>query len=68
MADWNGVFDYDDADTCPTCDGEEFIFERFDGQCLDSDVGCDLCTRPCPTCCKHLIAPVTTLPTPTGEA
>jgi hypothetical protein len=56
--------DYDDADTCPTCDGEEFIFECFDGQCLDNEVGCDLCTRACPTCNRKVVAPDVQLPAP----
>lgn len=32
---------------CPVCGGEGFVFECFDGFCLDADVGCDDCTRPC---------------------
>lgn len=57
MTDWQGVPDYDDDDTCPQCGGEEFVFECFDGQCADCDVGCDDCTVPCPTCNRKAIPP-----------
>lgn len=38
----------DDIDEkCPTCGGEGFTFDCFDGCCADAEVGCDDCTRPC---------------------
>ncbi len=37
-------------DGCPCCGGEGFIFDCFDGFCLDADIGCDDCTRRCPEC------------------
>lgn len=39
-------FDYEDGE-CPICGGEGFVFECFDGFCLDADIGCDDCTHPC---------------------
>lgn len=43
----------DDDGTCWRCGGDGFIFECFDGFCLDADVGCDDCTRPCPICSRR---------------
>lgn len=40
------------GDECPICGGEGFVFDCFDGCCLDADVGCDDCTRPC-ECNRH---------------
>ncbi len=41
--------EYDELE-CPECGGEGFVFGCFDGCCLDADIGCDDCTRPCPVC------------------
>lgn len=41
--------DLDDGD-CPYCGGEGYTFDCFDGCCLDADIGCDDCTRPCSMC------------------
>ena len=43
---------FDDDNDCPTCGGEGFIFDCFDGFCLDADIGCDDCTRSCPDCAQ----------------
>lgn len=48
-------FDYDDGE-CPTCGGEGFVFECFDGCCLDADIDCDDCTRQC-SCQKRSASP-----------
>lgn len=40
---------YDD-DECPSCGGEGFISNCFDGFCADAEVGCDDCTVICPEC------------------
>lgn len=37
-------------DECPVCGGEGFIFDCFDGCCIDAEIGCDDCTSPCPEC------------------
>lgn len=52
MSDAGHLSDYDDYDTddCWYCGGDGFVFECFDGFCLDADVGCDDCTRECPEC------------------
>jgi hypothetical protein len=44
--------DYDTEDECSLCGGDGFVFECFDGCCLDCDIGCDDCTHPCPECSK----------------
>jgi hypothetical protein len=36
----------EDSD-CPTCGGEGFTFDCFDGCGADADMGCDDCIRPC---------------------
>ncbi len=51
-------FDYDPPDTedmiddgeCPNCGGEGVVYDCIDGQCLDADIGCDLCARKCDWC------------------
>lgn len=47
--------DYED-DECPVCGGEGFVFDCFDGCCLDADIGCDDCTRTC-DCQKRQASP-----------
>ncbi len=47
--------DFDDE--CPTCGGEGFVFECFDGCCEDCDIGCDDCEHRCPTCTKRPASP-----------
>ena len=45
--------DYDDEwdnIDCWNCDGDGYVFECFDGFCLDAEIGCDLCTRQCDVC------------------
>lgn len=43
--------DYDDdPGDCFECGGEGFVFDCFDGFCVDAESGCDDCTRPCPEC------------------
>lgn len=37
-------------DDCPQCGGSGFIFDCIDGQCLDAEIGCDLCTQRCDYC------------------
>lgn len=51
-----GDYDWDDG-SCPRCGDDGFVFECIDGCCLDADVGCDLCTRPCPECSPRPAAP-----------
>ena len=36
-------------DDCPYCE-DGFVWECFDGQCLDAEIGCDLCAKPCEFC------------------
>lgn len=47
--------EYDEGE-CPVCGGEGFVFDCFDGCCLDADYGCDDCTRPC-GCQKQQASP-----------
>ncbi len=42
--------DYDDYSDCWQCGGEGFIFDCFDGFCLDAEIGCDMCTKRCDVC------------------
>lgn len=51
--DW---FDYAADLECSRCGGEGFVFECLDGCCLDADVGCDICTRPCPECRRRALS------------
>lgn len=41
------------GEDCWYCGGEGVTFDCFDGFCLDSDVGCEDCTRDCPECRTH---------------
>lgn len=41
---------FDDDDGCPNCDGSGFIYDCFDGLCLDADAGCDKCEIRCDLC------------------
>ena len=43
----------DDNGECWRCGGEGYVFECFDGYCLDAEVGCDDCTRRCPECVRR---------------
>lgn len=36
-------------DDCPYCE-DGFVSDCIDGFCLDAEIGCDLCTRPCEFC------------------
>jgi len=42
--------DYDYAPDCGQCGGTGFTFECIDGQCIDAEIGCDMCTGPCEYC------------------
>lgn len=37
-------------DDCPHCGGEGVIYDCIDGQCLDAEIGCDLCSQNCDYC------------------
>lgn len=39
-----------DDEECPTCSGDGFIFDCFDGFCVDAEIGCEECTSVCPDC------------------
>jgi len=53
--------DYGDGE-CWYCGGDGFVFECFDGFCLDADVGCDDCTRECLECRRRAaVAQINTL-------
>lgn len=46
--------DYDDdPGDCIECGGEGFVWDCFDGFCVDAESGCDDCTRPCPECARN---------------
>ena len=48
-------YDYDDHDDnrdCYQCGGEGFVWDCFDGFCVNAEDGCDDCTRPCPECAR----------------
>lgn len=49
--------DYDDYDDdpgdCYECGGEGFVWDCFDGFCVNAEDGCDDCTRPCPECARR---------------
>lgn len=52
--------DHFDSDECWQCGGEGYVFDCWDGCCIDADVGCDDCTRPCDICApskKTVMAP-----------
>jgi hypothetical protein len=40
----------DDPGECGNCGGSGVVHDCIDGQCLDSDEGCDLCERRCDWC------------------
>lgn len=41
--------DYDDdPGECWNCGGEGFVWDCFDGFCVNAEDGCEDCTRPCP--------------------
>ena len=48
-------YDWDDADDdrdCYLCGGEGFVWDCFDGFCVNAEDGCEDCTRPCPECAR----------------
>ena len=36
-------------DNCPYCD-EGFVYDCIDDQCIDAEIGCDLCAQRCEYC------------------
>lgn len=50
--DYDDYDDYDDNRDCPQCGGEGFVWDCFDGFCVNAEDGCDDCTRPCPECAR----------------
>lgn len=51
MSETSDYEDYDDdPDDCYQCGGEGFVWDCFDGFCVNAEDGCDDCTRPCPEC------------------
>jgi hypothetical protein len=45
-------FELDDFldDECPNCGGEGVVYDCIDGQCLDAESGCELCSSKCDWC------------------
>lgn len=39
-----------EGDDCWQCGGEGVVFDCIDDQCLDAEIGCDLCTKRCDVC------------------
>lgn len=37
-------------DDCSYCGGEGVVYDCIDGQCLDAEIGCDLCASRCDYC------------------
>lgn len=35
---------------CGNCGGEGVTYDCIDGQCLDAEIGCDLCASKCDYC------------------
>jgi len=48
-SDW----EFDDPDDCYRCNGEGFVWDCFDGFCVNAEDGCDDCTRSCPECARR---------------
>lgn len=49
---WSGHCCRDDFDQgdCWWCAGEGYVFDCFDGLCVNAEDGCDLCMRRCDVC------------------
>lgn len=45
--------EFDDPDDCYRCNGEGFVWDCFDGFCVNAEDGCDDCTRACPECARR---------------
>lgn len=41
---------HEPTEDCWDCGGDGFVFDCFDGQCTDAEIGCDDCTRACSIC------------------
>lgn len=41
-----------DGEECPTCGGDGYIADCFDGLCINAEFGCDDCTRRCVECAR----------------
>lgn len=39
-----------EGDSCWHCGGDGYTHDCVDGFCLDAEIGCEDCTRPCPEC------------------
>ncbi|WP_288959775.1 hypothetical protein [uncultured Sulfitobacter sp.] len=53
MMDWTREdIDYLDStlDDCPNCGGEGVVHDCIDDQCIDAEIGCELCARKCDYC------------------
>lgn len=37
-------------DDCGNCGGTGFLHDCIDGQCLDAEIGCELCATKCDYC------------------
>lgn len=45
--------DYDDdPGVCHECGGEGYVWDCFDGLCVNAEDGCMACTRRCPECVR----------------
>jgi hypothetical protein len=42
--------DIDDGEECGNCGGEGYVYDCFDGFCMDAESGCDDCARRCDWC------------------
>lgn len=53
MSETHEDFEPDDPWDCYQCGGEGFVWDCFDGFCVNAEDGCDDCTRACPECARR---------------